>query len=104
MSWAQEYHIERLIDFAWRLYNKNDFLDKVFEKILGLKIVKIEQIVLDDDCYNGKQMGCKITLSNGEVYIHKLLKRYMSGGNYGCDTYGLVKENEKVEVKEQNED
>lgn len=112
MSWTQEYNMERLVDFAYRLYLCNEFekkrnydlfIKEIFEKIAGYKVIKIEDIVLDDDFYNGKQMGKKITFDTGIVYIHKLVEKYRACGNYGCDTYKLTEENQKVDVKEINE-
>jgi len=105
MSWSQNYSIERLIDFAYGFYSGdyNSFIQEVFEKILGRKVVKIEEIVLVDDPWYGDRKGKRITFADGTVYIHKLIERYTSGGNYGCDTYRLVKESEEVKVKEINE-
>jgi len=106
MSWEQTYHIERLIDFAQRLSKKDYalFIREVFEKIVGKKVAKIEQVVLDDDFYSGKQTGSKITFEDGDTYIHKLVERYTSRGNYGCDSYHLIREDEKIKVREINED
>lgn len=105
MSWEQVYKIERLIDFAHRLSKKDYalFIREVFEKIVGKKVSRIEQIVLDDDCYYEKQLGNKITFADGTVYVHKLVEKYTSNGNYGCDTYHLIEEDKEVGVKEINE-
>lgn len=105
MSWSQNYNVERLIDFAHRLSKKGYalFIEEIIEKIVGKKIVKIEQIILDEDYYGQTITGNKITFADGTAYIHKLVERYTSGGNYGCDIYELVKESEEVKVKKINE-
>lgn len=105
MSWSQNYSVERLIDFAHKLSKKDyeTFVKEIFGKIVGKTIFKIEQIVLDEDYYGGEVAGNKITFVDGTVYIHKLVQKYTSGGNYGCDTYKLVKEDKEVKVKEINE-
>lgn len=106
MSWEQNYKIERLIDFAYKFYGDSydKFLEDVFEKVIGKKIIKVENIILVDDPWYNDETGRKITFADGTTYIHKLIERYTSHGNYGCDTYELIRENIKVKVKEINED
>jgi len=105
MSWTQEYQIERAIDFAYRFYGDSydKFLKDIFEKVIGKKIVKVEEIVLIDDPWYGEEKGKRITFEDGNIYIHKLVERYTANGNYGCDTYRLIEKDDKVKVKEINE-
>jgi len=109
MSYTQEYNIERLVDFVYRIYiynrvdkkrDYNSFIKEIFETVIGIKVAKIEDIVLIDDPWYGDGKGKKITFDNGSIYIHKLTEQYTSNGNYSCDTYKLVKENEPVKIKE----
>ena len=112
MSYTQEYNIESLVDFAYRIYlcsnfgkkrGYDSFIKEIFENVIGIGITKIEDITLIDDPWYGDGKGKKITFDNGSIYIHKLTEQYTSNGNYSCDTYKLVKENEPVKIKEINE-
>ena len=63
----------------------------------GIKIAKVEQIVLDSDAFieGGELRGEKVTLEDGRVYVPKLVRTFM-GDDYGHDTYEYRLENEEV--------
>lgn len=63
-----------------------------------MKKNKIEEIVLDEG-FMETVKGFKITLSDGRVFIPKLVEKFTSDGNYGRNTYEYVLESETPEVK-----
>lgn len=101
MGWTQDYSIESLQELLEKLTGKTaeSSLTEVLES-QGLKIVKMEQFVLEDDMYVGEIKGLRIELSDGRVFVHKLTRVVQADGNYGCDTYDLVLESETPKVEQ----
>jgi len=99
MIWSQNYAVssfDRLLEMLTGATPTSLLLKEL--ECQGLKVKKIDTIVLDDDDYAGKITGLKVTLSNGAVWVHKLVKQYTANGDYGCDYYEWREEKEKVKV------
>lgn len=98
MSYSYSSYVETLEQFLVRLLciNTNKLIaDAIQEKMLerGLNVVSVEDC---DDSYPNEKAQ-KITLSDGSVYIHKLVSS-VGGCNWGTERFLLVKEDENVEV------
>lgn len=105
MSWDQDYNVESIDSFLSGLAGKSCFqLIKEELERQGITIMSAKTIVLTTELYIGDIMGAEITLSDGRVFRHKLVKRYTSNGNYGCDTYKLLPKDAEVKIEEINED
>jgi len=100
MSWDQNYnvpHIENLLE--WLIGESTlDILKKELYNCQGAYIVKEEQITLDDGFYQ-TVTGYKITLSDGRVFVPKLVKSETANGNWGRDTYEYMLESETPKVE-----
>ena len=98
MSWDQEYHVESYLELLIELTGKHP--EEVLEHYLllqKLSVTKKEEVVLDDGFF-GPVKGTKITLSDGRVYIPKLVEKFNENGNHGIDTYKYKLENEPSSV------
>lgn len=105
MGWTQDYHVESVEDLLERLTGKTalQLLKEEVER-QGLKILKTEEILLDEDIYSGDIRGEIVHLSDGRVFVPKLTERFTSNGNYGSDSYRYVLQDETPEVKFVNEE
>lgn len=99
MGYEQNYVVPSVESLMEKLVGKTalELLRKEFEKN-GIKIVKVSTFTLTEDDWMGDVHGTRIELSNGKVYIPKLVKQYTANGNYGCDYYEWKEEKEKVKV------
>ena len=104
MSYTQDYSIESLESLLEKLTGKStiQLLGEELKK-QGIEIVKTETVKLDDDMYRGEIVGLKITLSDGRIFEHKLVKKHTSNGIYGCDYYRFRPTKEKVKVEKISE-
>ena len=87
MSWDQDYDVPSLQDLLEELTGipaMQLMVDHLEAK--GLKITNVEEVVLDDGFFQTVK-GTKVTLSDGRVYIPKLVERFNENGNHGIDFY-----------------
>ena len=116
MSWDQDYSVPSYLDLLVKLTGKNleellmRLTSKNPEKLLeqelekqGLKVVNTEEVVLDNGYFQVVH-GLKVTLSDGRVFVPKLVQRHTANGNYGCDYYEYVLENENPEIRHTDAD
>lgn len=102
MGWDQEYNVESYEDLLLKLTEKNhnsfiEMLEADLRNRLQLTVVKRETVVLTKGIYDDVT-GEKITLSDGTVFVPKLVERFSENGNHGIDTYEYHHENETPEV------
>lgn len=104
MSWDQNYSVPSVNELLEQLTKKTSLeLLQEEAKKQGIEILKLESIVLDDGMYE-EVTGYKITLSDGRVFVPKLVKQETANGNWGCDTYEYMLENETPKVEYINHD
>lgn len=98
MSWDQDYSVPSVESLLEKLTGFNS-LELLKEELTcqGLLIKSEEEVLLDEGMYV-EVKGTKITLSDGRVFVPKLVKQYTADGNYGCDTYRYVLESETPTV------
>ena|SRR5665213_1103825 len=87
MSWDQEYSVPSLINLLEQLTGKTS------EQLLlaelnssGVSIVNREEVLLSDG-FMFDVMGIKVTLSDGRVFVPKLVEQFNENGNHGVDVY-----------------
>jgi|SRR5665213_260126 len=87
MSWDQEYSVPSLINLLEQLTGKTS------EQLLlaelnssGVSIVNREEVLLSDG-FMFDVMGTKVTLSDGRVFVPKLVEQFNENGNHGVDVY-----------------
>jgi hypothetical protein len=99
MPWDQDYSVESYLQLLIKLTGKHpeEMLEADLRDRLQLEVIKKETVILDEGMY-GDVKGEKITLSDGSVYIPKLVERFTENGNHGIDTYEYHHENETPEV------
>lgn len=100
MSWDQSYSILSVESLLEKLTGRTS-LDLLKDELLlkqGINVDKIEEVVLVDGMY-GDEKGFKITLSDGRVFIPKLVEQFTSDGNYGNDIYEYFLEGENPIVQ-----
>jgi len=104
MSWEQNYVVPSVVSLMEKLVGKTslELLDQEFNKS-KVKILSITKIKLQEDDMTGDVYGYKVKLSNGKVYVPKLVKQYTANGNYGCDYYEWKEIKEKVKVKQESD-
>lgn len=104
MSWSQDYSVPSVIELLVKLTGKNieELLKQELEK-QGITIVKQEDIVVTEGMYDDIH-GTKVTLSDGRVFVPKLVESRTADGNWGCDTYEYVLEDENPKVDYINDD
>lgn len=87
MSWDQDYSVPGLMSLLIDLTHKHpeELLQAELAK-QGITVVKRETVILDDGMYDDVK-GEKITLSDGRVFIPKLIERFSENGNHGVDVY-----------------
>jgi len=104
MSWDQDYAVASYGELLSQLTKKNEveLLEAELER-QGLKVVSTERVLLTEGMYEDVY-GFRVTLSDGRVFIPKLVERFTSDGNYGRDLYQWRLESETPEVKYINED
>jgi hypothetical protein len=104
MSWDQSYSVPSVESLLEKLTGKTSVELLLLElNHSGVSVVKQEEILLDEGMYEDVK-GTKITLSDGRVFVPKLVERFTSDGNYGLDVYEYALENETPKVKYVNEE
>jgi hypothetical protein len=99
MSWDQSYSVPSFQELLEKLAGVSGtqlLIDHLEAK--GLRIVDLEDITLDDG-YFQEVKGSKVRLSDGRVFVPKLVERYTENGNYGLDTYAWFLIGETPEVQ-----
>jgi hypothetical protein len=104
MGWEQNYVVPSVESLMEKLVGRASFL-LLTEALAkqGIEIITISKIKLQEDDYGAGVEGYRIELSNGKVYIPKLVKQYTANGNYGCDYYEWKEEKEKVKVVQESD-
>jgi len=98
MSWDQDYCVPSFLELLIKLTGKHPeevLVDELHNQ--GIEVVNIERVELDSGFY-GPVVGDKITLSDGRVFIPKLVEKFNQNGNYGRDTYQYCLESETPEI------
>lgn len=99
MGFDQSYSVPSTKDLLLKMMNLGTEKAVLTEaKKRGIKIKKIEEIVLDNNPWSGEVKGKRVTLSDGKVYVPKLTMSII-GDNYGVNIYQYHPENKKVKVK-----
>lgn len=103
MSWSQDYNVPSYIELLLKLTGKTpeafqEYLEADLRDRLGISVVKHEPVVIAEDGMYGDLNSYKVTLSDGRVFIPKLVESYQENGNYGRDTYEWVLESETPTV------
>ena len=104
MSWSQDYSVPGVMSLLIELTGKHPeelLLAELAKQ--GITIVKREQVVLSEGMYDDV-VGEKVTLSDGRVFIPKLVEQFTADGNYGLDTYQYFPEDETPNVSHTSED
>ena len=97
MSWDQDYSIPSVETILEKLTGNTGLTLLIWElKNQGIEIT-MEEVVLDDGFY-GPVKGTKVTLSDGRVFIPKLVEKFNENGNHGVDIYEYRLEGETPEV------
>lgn len=99
MSWSQDYRVPSLMELLESLTGKDSLT--LLEKALalqGIEIVKTEDVLLDDGDAYGPVMGKRVQLSDGRVFVPKLVERFSEDGNHGIDTYQYFLEGETPKI------
>lgn len=99
MSWDQEYSVPSIENLFEQLTKQKGLT--LLEKELnnqGIRVIDIDEITLDDGMYQTVK-GLKVRLSDGRVFVPKLVEKFEENGNHGIDIYEYVLENETPEVK-----
>jgi hypothetical protein len=99
MSWNQDYSVPSAESLLESLVGKSS-LQLLQEEALrqGIQIMSSEEILLDSGMYEDVK-GIKITLSDGRVFVPKLVEKFTADGNYGNDIYEYVLEGYTPTVK-----
>lgn len=98
MSWDQEYSVESFLELLIKLTGKHpeELLQDELHK-QGIDIVDRHDIKLDDGFF-APVTGTKITLSDGRVFVPKLVEKFNENGNHGIDFYEYRLEGDTPEV------
>jgi len=98
MSWSQDYHVPSILDLFEQLTGKTaqQLLHEELER-QGTFVKTFDDVVLDDGLYE-EIHGTKVTLTDGRVFIPKLIERFTENGNYGLDTYQYFLEEENPQI------
>ena len=99
MSWEQNYVVPSVESLMEKLVGRPSMqlLTEALAK-QGILVKSVFKIKLQEDDYGMDVEGYRVELSNGKVYIPKLVKQYTANGNYGCDYYEWKEIKEKVKV------
>ena len=104
MSWDQNYSVPSVNEQLEQLTGKTSLeLLKIAAEQRGIFIQHSEEIILDDGMYQDVK-GTKITLTDGRVFVPKLVRSETANGNWGCDTYEYFLEGETPKVEYINND
>ncbi len=98
MSWDQDYIVPSIDDLLEQLTGKRTY--QLLEQELnrqGIKIVHVEEVLLDDG-FMQDVIGYKVELSDGRVFVPKLVERFSENGNHGIDSYQYFTEDETPNV------
>ena len=98
MSWSQDYLVPSYLDLLLQLTEKSrhdfiEYLEADLRNRLGVSVLKQEEVLLDEG-YIQDVKGLRVTLSDGRVFVPKLIERFTENGNYGVDTYQYFPEEE----------
>ena len=99
MSWTQEFSIPKVEDLLTSIAGKDSItLLKEYLKTKGIEVVNADEFEIDS--YSGA-MGHRVVLSDGRIFVTKLLRKETTRGNWGCDFYTWCLEGEEPKVVEQ---
>lgn len=103
MSWSQDYSVPSYQELLLKLTEKTpesltEYLEADLRDRLGISIANTESILVTEGYFEDVR-GLRVTLSDGRVFVPKLVETYTEHGNYGRDTYDWVLEGETPEVK-----
>lgn len=108
MSWSQSYHVEQMDRFLARLVGID--IDKLVAdetarrlKERNLEVAKVEDAGRIDDMYGPDEPLARVTLSDGRVFVHKLV-RMEGGDDWGHEDWELRPEDEKTVVEKRYHD
>lgn len=98
MSWSQDYSVPSVETLFEQLTGKSarQLLHEELER-QGKFVKKFEEVILDDGIYDTIK-GTKVTLTDGRVFVPKLVERFSENGNYGLDVYQYFLEEENPQV------
>jgi hypothetical protein len=109
MGWSQEDSYEGVQQFLARLCGVD--LEKVVNKAVadgmekkGLTLVKVEDVELgfeDNFLDMGSGTGKRVTLSDGSVFVHRVVRSVMSD-DWGSDYFELRSPDEVIKVEKTN--
>lgn len=109
MGWSQEDSYEGVQQFLARLCGVD--LEKVVNKAVadgmekkGLTLVKVEDVEsgFEDNFLDmGGGIGKRVTLSDGSVFVHRVVRRVMSD-DWGSDYFELRSPDEVIKVESTN--
>jgi len=100
MSWSQSYYIEQMDRFLARLVGIDvDKLiaDETTRRLVeqGIAVAKVEDSGRIDDMFGPDEPLTRVTLSDGRVFVHKLI-RSEGGDDWGHEDWELCPEDEKT--------
>lgn len=86
MSWDQDYNVPSVEDLFEQLTGKtaSQLLHAELER-QGIFVRDLKDIVLDEGFET--IIGTKVTLTDGRVFVPKLVERFSENGNHGIDSY-----------------
>ena len=104
MSWDQEYSIPSVQDLLEQLAKKTavQLLEQHLKDTQGLSIVSMEEVEIADG-FIQDVIAQKVTLSDGRVFVPKLVQTFTENGNHGVDIFQYVLEGETPTVEVINE-
>lgn len=108
MSWDQDYLVPSYLDLLLQLTGKSridfiKYLETDLHNRLGLEVESQEEVVLAEGMFDNVK-GVKVTLTDGRVFIPKLVESFTENGNHGIDTYQYFLEDETPNVSHTNVD
>lgn len=100
MSYDQEYSIPSVQDLLEQLAKKSavNLLEQHLKDTQGLSIVSMEEVEIVEG-FIQDVIAHKVTLSDGRVFIPKLVQTFTENGNHGVDVYEYCSEDETPEVR-----
>ncbi len=108
MSWSQSYFVEQVDRFLARLVDldidkliADETMRRMAER--GLRIVKVEDAGRIDDMYGPEESLARVTLSDGRVFVHKLVRSETSD-DYGHEDWEFCPEDEETVVEKRYRD
>jgi hypothetical protein len=98
MSWSQDYSVPSVETLFEQLTGKTarQLLHEELER-QGKFVKTFEEVVLDDGLYDTIK-GTRVTLTDGRIFVPKLIERFCENGNYGLDVYQYFLEEENPQI------